>query len=144
MWGWISAWASWWNIAAIAVGVGAGVIAVVEPAWLDKLVPRLRTVATIVSISAFSASLFFDLGFGAAKTACNEQALRAQIASLERDLSAAKQQAARNVEHTKEIGAASGSRAAAVEKINVVVNARKPGERCNLSADDARRLRNIK
>lgn len=140
------AWAWFWGWNGIAIGVGilAGAVWLLEPAWLDKLIPRVHWFAGIVAICAFAFSVAFDLGFAKAKLTCDEAALRAQIATLTADLAAAKEQVERSTVHTKEINAEAGANGHEVEQINVEVAKRAPAERCALSAADAQRLRNIK
>lgn len=55
--GWLEA--AWhflfgWPSVAILIGIGATVVAVIEPPILDKLIPNLRRFAIIVAVVAFS------------------------------------------------------------------------------------------
>jgi len=134
---------SWFGLSTL-VGALALLVAILLPAPLLTLMPGLRHVALSIAVYAFGFSFVYGLGYGAARNASKEDALQAQIERLQFDLKVRDAQAERSEEHAREIKAAEADNGKKVEQINVVLQARPKGERCNLSADDARRLRDIR
>lgn len=145
----VFSWASLSTLIGIAAAAGALfgpplLLSILPPTVAMNIMPKVRHICLLVAIYAFGFTAIYGMGYRKAESTCNANVLKAHIATLEADLAAAKSQAARSEKHALDIAAAAAANDKQVDAINVVVQARPPAERCSLSADDARRLRDIK
>lgn len=118
----------------IAVDLAFGILRAVAGSALGRLV--------LVGGLAFAAGAW--QGWAMKSRLDRSAAYRAEIAVLRADLGAARDQAARAAAALETIEKSNADNQERIRELSDAVAARPPGDRCALSADDARRLRGLR